>query len=572
MYVGSNATGAMTVQNGGAFSSFYLFVGVSEGSSGALNISSGGTVSSQAAAVAVWPATATMAASHGVATISGAGSLWNLGDSFNIGGWVDSQNGANGLVLINNGGAVVVAGYTKMWSAQGSLTIDGGSLTTGALTSYGAVGNIKLTDPTGGSALNINGPANVETYLGAISGSGGVRKSGGSTQFLSGANSYTGPTIVDGGTLVLASGASSTYTANNGGTLNLAFSNLGFSSLRANPGGTILFTTPTIFGGYFRGGGGNFAIQQVTSFNGTTFAPDMVLTQNNPLTLRNVTNSGVLTNNVPLVWDGGSNSAAGAFIVNSPDAAVSGFENTGVITVNNGGVLRNSATNLASGGGGRITINAGGRINLIASSLNLSGSLLINNGIISGTTNVNYGSLAKGAGVYGAVNVTDGGRFSPGNSPGSVSTGAANWGSGGNYVVELSSGTGAAGTDWDLWNIDGILSLNASSGANGQFTISLWSLLGSSPGLASNFDPQRDYDWAILRANGGIVGFDPSELSLDVSGFKNDLAGGHFFLQRTSNDLFIHFSSVPEARAVALWLLAAYAIGARGAVTRRRHL
>jgi len=73
-------------------------------------------------------------------------------------------------------------------------------------------------------------------------------------------------------------------------------------------------------------------------------------------------------------------------------------------------------------------------------------ALLVNNGHISiGATNVNFGSLAKGSGVYGAVNVTDGGRFSPGNSPGSVTTGSTTWNSGGSYVVEIADALAGGG-------------------------------------------------------------------------------------------------------------------------------
>jgi len=136
--------------------------------------------------------------------------------------------------------------------------------------------------------------------------------------------------------------------------------------------------------------------------------------------------------------------------------------------------------------------------------------------------------------------------------------------------VELSSATGSAGVDWDLWNISGALTLEASPTTNGRFTISLASLLDDSPGQAANFDPHRDYDWSILHADAGITGFDASKFAVDASGFKNDLAGGHFFLQSTSNDLSIHFSPVPEPAVIALWLLGAHGMIAGRAIARRR--
>jgi hypothetical protein len=87
---------------------------------------------------------------------------------------------------------------------------------------------------------------------------------------------------------------------------------------------------------------------------------------------------------------------------------------------------------------------------------------LVNNGTIAGTTNVNFGSLAKGSGVYGAVNVTDGGKFSPGNSPGAVTTGSTTWNSGGTYTVEIADALAGPGIGWDLWTIAGDLLVNPS--------------------------------------------------------------------------------------------------------------
>src|SRR5207244_5057418 len=135
------------------------------------------------------------------------------------------------------------------------------------------------------------------------------------------------------------------------------------------------------------------------------------------------------------------------------------------------GTFNNSSTPLVSGGGSRITINPGGILNT-GSSLELNGALMVNNGTITGTTNINFGSLAKGAGVYGTVNVNDGGRFSPGNSPGSVTTGATTWNSGGSYVVEIADALAGAGTGWDIWNIDGQINLNTTNSNTASVTIS----------------------------------------------------------------------------------------------------
>ena len=92
-----------------------------------------------------------------------------------------------------------------------------------------------------------------------------------------------------------------------------------------------------------------------------------------------------------------------------------------MITVNGGGTCTHYLGNLVAGGGSRTTVNPGRHYHLLlGSELDLNGALLVNNGTINGTTNVNYGSLATGSGSYGVVNVNTGGVFSPGNSPGIV--------------------------------------------------------------------------------------------------------------------------------------------------------
>ena len=483
----------------------------------------------------------------------GTGS-WTINGQLNL-GITTGVNSGTGVIKVYKGGTLA-AGHTFFRSVTSRIEVDSGAYTTGTLDSEGLEGSITLVDPPQGAAMNINGASGLAFYYGDISGSGSVVKSGGSTQTLAGANTYTGSTTVNGGTLVLDSATSSSYTANSGGTLRIPFGNFVFTSLRANAGGTIVYDVSRVVGGFLRGTG-THNISSVRTFEGTTFGADVLLSQNAPLTLNNVNSSGRLNNNALLLWDGGINTSAGSIIVNSVMTLLS-FENEGTITINAGGTLNNSVTNLVNGGGAKMIVNHDGHVVLAGgTSLDLNGSLLVNNGVITGPTNVNYGSLAKGAGIYGAINITDGGRFSPGNSPGLATSGATTWNAGGNYVVEIGDAGGVAGEGWDKWLINGQLDLGVLKASGRQFTISLASLNELSAGLAGNFDPSRDYTWPILRADGGIVGFDPAEIALDVSGFQNDVNGGQFTLEHTSSELAVHFSAVPEPGAVALVALAA---------------
>jgi hypothetical protein len=138
-------------------------------------------------------------------------------------------------------------------------------------------------------------------------------------------------------------------------------------------------------------------------------------------------------------------------------ANVRDWTNDGVVTVNSGGVLSNTGSDLVSGGGSRITVQSGGQLNVETGfSLDLQGSLLVNNGTINGATEVYYGATAKGGGVFGSVAVFDGGTFSPGNSPGTATiNGTYVWGAGGKLDFEIVDALGAAGASngWDLVNV-----------------------------------------------------------------------------------------------------------------------
>jgi hypothetical protein len=183
---------------------------------------------------------------------------------------------------------------------------------------------------------------------------------------------------------------------------------MGHSSLRVAVGGIIHYPS-LVFGGMLRGSNGTHDIGGVSSFNGTSLGVDTALTQGKALTLNNVSNSGNFTSNDSLTWDGGVNTAAGTFTVNAK-ANVTAFENNGVIAIRQGGVLKNSGSDLVSGGGGRIVIDRLGQLELASSDLHLNGSLLINNGSIKGTVIVHFNGMAAGSESFGKVNLFDNGR------------------------------------------------------------------------------------------------------------------------------------------------------------------
>jgi T5SS/PEP-CTERM-associated repeat protein/autotransporter-associated beta strand protein len=169
------------------------------------------------------------------ATITGAGSTWTNSGPLQLGvdaaGGLNVTNGgsvtlgstftlgfnATGTVSIATGGSLSVADTTIFTNA--SVTVNGGTFSTALL--QGSGGSIGLTNPALGTALTINGASGSDTFGGAITGTGSLLKSGGSTQTLTGSSSYGGGTTVSGGTLVI--GAAGALPASGAVTNNANF-------------------------------------------------------------------------------------------------------------------------------------------------------------------------------------------------------------------------------------------------------------------------------------------------------------------------------------------------------------
>jgi autotransporter-associated beta strand protein len=449
--------------------------------------------------------------------------------------------------------------------SAGSVTVNGGTLTAGDLSTFGgAAPSIALSDPSGGVALTVGSDNASTTYGGSIAdaagGPGSVVKVGTGTQTLTGRLTNTGGYTVSGGTLKFSG----------------AVVQPGFGSLTAGAGATVQYDGGArVFGGFLAGPGTHVIGTGGASFTGTTAFNGTTITQNGPATLTTFTSGGAITSNAALTWNGGLQTSSGSLTVNAT-ATVQNFESDGVTTVNSGGTLAVGSGNLVLGGGSRTFVGSaaspGGTVTLPAgATIELNGAMLANNGTIgssgAGLVNVNFGSLAKGAGSYaGGYAVYDGGKFSPGNSPGTVTSGPATWGAGGAYQWEINDATGTAGTHWDLSQITGTLTVAAGTTTNSKFTIAVAGLTSlNAPGLPAHFDPSQSYQWTIATAT-SVVGFSPSAFVVDASGFA---APGAFSVVQAGNAVALRFTPVPEPAAV-LGCCALTAAGWVGLWRRRR--
>jgi hypothetical protein len=236
-------------------------------------------------------------------------------------------------------------------------------------------------------------------------------------------------------------------------------------------------------------------------------------------------------------------------LVNNGQASLAGSNNIGRLNIGAGGVLSQTSgavltlsqsSDIATNGqatGGTICVAGSSPTNpavlTLQSTSNTARIEVLANGVLKGT-----GSTS------GRLVFAQGGTAAPGNSPGLMSAGEAEFGASGRFSWEIDNFTGSAGTNWDRLDLTGQLFITATAAS--PFVVEVDSLLGSgAAGAAANFDSTQAYSFAWVTAAGGIVGFDPAVFTVDTSGFANPMAaGGYWYVAQSGNSLTIHYAPV----------------------------
>ena len=561
------------------------------------NTSGAVTVDLNSAAPSLNAMVFTGAGSYTIAQGSGSTGLTFAGSAPSI---TDSgTNGINTPVAIASNLTTTVSNSSDSLTISGAITDGGGgkSLTmAGAGTlilsgnnSYGGgtfvnSGVVQGNTSSLKGAISDNGSVVFDqavdaTFSGSLTGSGSLIKQNSGNLSISPGSGFSGAVSANGGTLTLGGAlASTSYSANSGGLLDFNGNTvtIPYGSITANAGSTVEYTNSTVNGGYVLGSGTNLIPSAgLATFNGVTTYNSTDIQQNGAANLNNFTSGGALTNAANgLDWNGGTNTSSGRFNVNAT-AIVQNFSNTGFTTINNGGVLNNEGSgDLVSGGGSQITINNGGALNLQAgTALDLEGSLLVNNGTISGPTNVYYGATAIGSGTYGSLSVYTGGAYHPGNSPGVATVnGTLTLGPGGISDFELADATGGAGVGWDetvVSGADGFLDVTAGNTSNSRFTIDIISGTVEQEELAANFDDAQSYQWLMFTTSQGVTDFDPSDFTLNDAAFLNSLGGGSFAIAQQGNNVVLNFTPQPVPEP-STWAMMAAGLVSTLLIRRRR--
>ncbi len=437
-----------------------------------------------------------------------------------------------------------------------------------------------------------------------ITGTGRLTKTGAGTLQLDRANTYTGGTVVESGTLSFFNTGSVTgdLLIKSAGTVNL------FGTLGANlqgtgtvffSGGTATLTGDNTFTGTTRITAGTLQLGVGPGGTGIaggatgSYAGDIFLDGINASLRFNRSNdytyAGSVTGTGSLAKRGlgkitltGASTYTGftsiergtlAIAANAALGSAPASATASMIRFSNGAALETLASFTLDANRG-IALNIGGGALSPAANTTLTyGGIITGTGALtksgagtlvlsgtntySGTTSVTAGRLdldgsaansaftvnggtLGGHGTIGALTIGAGGTLAPGDSPGTLSAGNTTWAGGGNYVWEINNATGVAGTNYDLLSISGSLTVNATS-AN-PFTITLSSLTPSDlAGDVINFNSAANYTYIIASTTTGVIGFSADKFTLNTAGFRN-LDPGAWSLNTAGNNLILLYA------------------------------
>ena len=470
-----------------------------------------------------------------------------------------------GTFIKDGAGTLSLTHANNNTTFPGALTVNNGVLELGGAGRFNAGSyNGAISLSSNSSVLQIATSAN-QTLSGVISGSGSLVKSSTGTNTLSGANSYAGGTTVSSGTLIAshanALGDAAGAVTVNGGALKVNANMTRTGTVTVNGGelGTDNGSTLTNNGGGFVLTGSSAAAAVVLAGSGglTVSSPDARLwaqatysgaTTVNSGTLNICGYGGISTNSAVSIASGATVNLTSFYAPENINRTIGGLTGAGVLNGNGGtvtvnktsgtdtfsgvvsgaqGLIKEGASNLVLAGNnsfsGATTVNlgtlkvaSGGSISSSSTTVNNGGTFDV--GGTAGNVQVNSGGLLKGSGSVGAFTLASGGTLTPGNSPGTLTAASAIVLGGSTYNWEISALTGTVGTNWDLFNVGGLLDMSGVTDSN------KWNLVVTGDSGFAGWTDTSSYSYVFAQA-ASVSGFS-STVGTDVTSLFNITTSG----------------------------------------------